>query len=79
MIMLFYLIEWVKEDNLLPVAWIVQDFQTWEEAFGTASAKLELYRADPHTPMDFTILEAPEDVSLDTLYANLIKEAGLAA
>jgi hypothetical protein len=77
--MIFYLIEWVTDGANLPVAWIVQDFPTWEKAFDTAEAKLELYRADPKHPMDFTILEAPEGVSLDTLYANLVKEAGLAA
>ena len=77
--MIFYLIEWVKSDDNFPVAWIVQDFPTWEKAFGTAEAKLELYGADPKHPMDFTILEAPEGVSLDFLYASLVKEVGRAA
>ena len=54
--MIFYLIEWVKSDDSFPVAWIVQDFPNWEEAFGMAEAKLELYGADLQHPMDFTIL-----------------------
>ena len=77
--MIFYLIEWVKSDDNFPVAWIVQDFPNWEEAFGMAEAKLELYGADRQHPMDFTILEGPEGASLDFLYANLVKEAGRAA
>jgi hypothetical protein len=76
----FYLLEWIKVEkgSPEPLGWISTPYQNWETAFGAASSSVERYLENP-LGIDFTILEAPEGVSLDFLYANLLEELGRAA
>ena len=77
--MAFYLLEWVvTPESNAPIGWIHTRYQNWETAFGVASSCVERYLENA-LRIDFTILEAPEDATIDELYANLLEEMQRAA